>query len=140
VSKRAYLDTSSYLAVLLGEREAPAVLARLRGLVLCTSTLLLVEAERNLLRLARERIIKTDQFQQCMAQLLKDREAMILRDFTGDLALTGEFPLVCVPRSLDLIHLRTAKWFAAEPPGLRHFETLDEAQASAARELGLPLD
>ena len=45
---------------------------------------------------------------------------------------------VSTPRSLDLAHLRTAMWFHAREP-LRRFVTLDEAQADAARELGLPV-
>ena len=135
----AYVDTSSYLAVLLGEKEAAATRKRLTGHVLCSSTLLLVEAERNLVRLAREHLLTLDQFQTAMDQLKADRELFIFRDFTLDLTLTAKFPLVRIPRSLDLIHLRTACWFAAEPEGLHHFETLDSAQAAAAMEMGLPV-
>lgn len=40
--------------------------------------------------------------------------------------------------SLDLAHLRTALWFHAEG-AIDRFVTLDESQAGAARELGLPV-
>lgn len=136
---RAYVDTSSYLTVLLGEKQAMATRKRLAGHVLCSSTLLLVEAERNLVRLAREHLLTVEQFQRAMDQLKADRELFILRDVTIDLTLTGKFPLVRIPRSLDLIHLRTACWFAAEEEGLHRFETLDDAQAAAAKEMGLPV-
>jgi hypothetical protein len=136
---RAYVDTSSYLAILLGEKEAAGARKRLAGHILCSSTLLLVEAERNLVRLAREHLLSVEQFQQAMDQLRTDRELFILRDFTIDLTLTGKFPLVRIPRSLDLIHLRTACWFAGEEEGLQRFETLDDAQAAAALEMGLPV-
>jgi hypothetical protein len=46
-------------------------------------------------------------------------------------------PVVTTPRSLDLAHLRTALWFHRREP-LTRFVTLDETQADAARELGLP--
>jgi hypothetical protein len=47
-------------------------------------------------------------------------------------------PLVSTPRSLDLVHLRTALWFHRERP-LSRFVSLDTAQNQAARELGLPV-
>ena len=139
MTPRAYVDTSSYLAVLLGEAEAAAVRNRLAGHALCSSVLLLLEAERNLVRLAREHLLTAGQFQQAMEHMKADRELFTLRDFTLDLTLTGKFPSVRIPRSLDLIHLRTACWFAQEAEGLDRFETLDEAQAAAAMEMGLPI-
>jgi hypothetical protein len=47
-------------------------------------------------------------------------------------------PPVTTPRSLDLAHLRTAAWFHAQEP-LTRFVTMDTGQASAARDLGLPV-
>lgn len=46
-------------------------------------------------------------------------------------------PAVATPRSLDLTHIRTALWFHAQQP-IDRFLTIDQAQAAAARELGLP--
>jgi hypothetical protein len=47
-------------------------------------------------------------------------------------------PAVATPRSLDLAHLRTALWFHAVEP-IDRFLTMDESQAEAAKELGLPV-
>jgi hypothetical protein len=46
-------------------------------------------------------------------------------------------PVVSTPRSLDLVHLKTALWFHREGP-LDRFLTQDQTQAAAAREMGLP--
>ena len=58
-------------------------------------------------------------------------------DLTLDLCAGVEMPAVSTPRSLDLAHLRAARWFH-EDEKLRRFVTLDETQEIAARELGLP--
>jgi hypothetical protein len=47
-------------------------------------------------------------------------------------------PVLTTPRSLDLIHLRTALAFHRERP-LTRFVSLDGALNSAAREMGLPV-
>ena len=68
----SYLDTSAYLAILLGERPAKGptnILAKRR---LCTSVLLLVEEERNFIRLSRERQLSTDDYHACMERLNTD--------------------------------------------------------------------
>jgi len=46
-------------------------------------------------------------------------------------------PIVSTPRSLDLVHLRTALWFH-QRQALTRFVSLDTPQTQAARELGLP--
>ena len=134
----AYVDTSAYLAVLLGEKEATEVRKRLSGYALCSSTLLLLEAERNLVRMSRGGLLTLKEFENKAGRLRRDRELFVLRDLTPDLCLTGGFPAVRIPRSADLVHLRTAIWFASQPEGLARFETVDEAQAAAAMEMGLP--
>lgn len=135
----AYVDTSAYLAVLLGEEEASAVRKRLAGYALCSSTFLLLEAERNLVRLSREGLLTVREFERAAGRLRQDRELFVLRDLTPDLCLGGGFPAVRMPRSADLVHLRTAAWFASQPAGLARFETLDTGQAAAAMEMGLPV-
>lgn len=139
MKRLAYVDTSAYLAVLLGEAESAAVRKRLSGYSLCSSTLLLIECERNLITMARERLLSVKEFERAMARLRSDAELFVLRDLTPDLCLTGDFPAVHAPRSSDLVHLRTARWFALQPEGLARFESLDTAQMAAAEELGLPV-
>ena len=47
-------------------------------------------------------------------------------------------PVVSTPRSIDLAHLRTALWFHGRER-ITRFVTLDDTQAQAAQELGLPV-
>ncbi len=133
---RVYVDTSAYLSLLLGEPGHARVSVILKRKILCSSSFLFLEAERNLVRFAREGVIDARTFQAAQSQLLQDMSIFILRDFTTDLCLTSIFPAVLLPRSSDLAHLRTAKWFEDEG-GLDGFLTLDKKQAQAARELGL---
>ena len=59
------------------------------------------------------------------------------RDLTVELALVRTFPPVATPRSLVLVHLRTALWFHANQP-LTRFVTLERALQAAASDMGLP--
>jgi hypothetical protein len=133
--RRFYIDTSAYLGVMLGERIAKNLGSLLSQKVLCSSTLLLIESERNLVRLSRAGILPIASYHLAFAQLQKDVEKFILRDLSSDLCLTGSFPAVNTPRSSDLAHLRTARWFL-DNGGLEAFVTLDKAQGNAAREFG----
>lgn len=134
-----YLDTSAYLGVLLHEKGGEEIRKFLADKPLCSSTLLILEAERNLVRLSREKILKPELYELAIEQLKKDREVFLLRELTVDLCLTGTFPPVRTPRSIDLAHLRTARWFL-ENGGLERFLTLDINQKKAAQEFGLPTD
>lgn len=136
--ERVYLDTSAYLAILLGEHGSQAALRALSKRVPCSSSLLLIETERNLVRLSREKILSSSDYRKSMDQVREDREKFLFRDFTVDLCLTGSFPAVKIPRSSDLAHLRTALWFQ-QNGGLQLFMTFDEAQRDAAVDLGLSI-
>lgn len=135
---RVYLDTSAYLAILLGEKQADTVSKFIAGSLPCSSSMLLIEAERNLVHLVRLEKLSAPEFEAAYAQLSADCDAFILRDLTPDLCLTRHFPLIRTPKSADMVHLRTAQWFLANG-GLEAFITLDEQQSLAARELGLPV-
>lgn len=132
-----YLDSSAYLAVLLREPAGGRVAKETEGAELVSSVLLLAEAHRTVARLGRERRLETLDVPRVLAQIESDIEQIILRDVTADLASAQPFPSVSLPRTLDLIHLRTALWFHGRSP-LSRFLTLDERQAASARELGLP--
>jgi hypothetical protein len=71
-------------------------------------------------------------------RLGEDTKFFVLRDLTLDLCQAIMMPAVATPRSLDLAHLRTALWFHAVEP-IDRFLTMDESQAEAAKELGLPV-
>ncbi len=136
--RRVYLDTSAYLCMLLREDGADRLATETRGSELLSSVLLVLEARRNLIRLAREAVLSPKQYRACMEHLEIDTDALVLRDLTLELCASNLMPAIQTPRSLDLVHLRTALWFHAVQP-LDRFVTMDDLQREAARELGLPV-
>ena len=136
--RRLYLDTSAYLCILLAEEGAERLSRETAGAELLSSVLLVLEARRNLIRLAREGTLKADQYKACMERVEQDTELFVLRDLTLDLCASNLLPAIATPRSLDLAHLRTALWFHSAEP-IHRFVTTDGSQAQAAGELGLPV-
>lgn len=136
--RRLYLDTSAYLSILLGEDRADRLSEDTHDAELLSSVLLVLEARRSLIRLAREGTLTSEQYQSCMDRVQEDMNAFVLRDLTLDLCGSNVVPAIATPRSLDLAHLRTALWFHATER-IERFVTLDVAQGEAARELGLPV-
>jgi hypothetical protein len=132
------MDTSAYLCILLGEDGHEQLLRETAGAELLSSVILVLEAVRNLVRLSREGILTTTDFQNCISALNNDTGQFLLRDLSLDLCSSMTMPVVSTPRSLDLVHLRTALWFHQKEK-LTRFVTLDESQGMAARELGLPV-
>jgi hypothetical protein len=138
VTKRLYLDSSAYLCILLGEAGHEKLLREARSAELLSSVVLVLETNRNLIRLSREGILTTAEFQNCVSRFNDDIQQFLLRDLTLDLCVPLTMPVVSTPRSLDLAHLRTALWFHQQQK-LTRFVTLDVSQAMSARELGLPV-
>jgi predicted nucleic acid-binding protein len=136
--RRLYLDTSAYLCILLAEEGSARLSEETAGAELLSSVLLVLEARRNLIRLARDGTLKPEQFTQCMDRVAEDTELFVLRDFTLGLCAPNPLPAIATPRSPDLAHLRTALWFHAAD-SLDRFVTIDGSQAHAAKELGLPV-
>ena len=136
--RRLYLDTSAYLCILLGEDGSEQLSVETDGAELLSSVLLVLEARRNLIRLAREGSLEPEHYQLCMERVDDDIRRFELRDLTLDLCTANLQPAVVTPRSLDLAHLRTALWFHAAAP-LSRFVTIDKGQEAAAKELGLPI-
>lgn len=136
--RRVYVDTSAYLAVVFDEPDAATFEAEMADAVLHSSVLLLLEAQRNLVRSVRDKVITPEAMQDGFERLVRDRDLFILRDLDLDLAMSGTMPVATTPRSLDLAHLRTALWFHRIEP-IDRFVTKDAAQRQAARELGLPV-
>ena len=134
--RRLYFDTSAYLCILLAEEGAERLSEESDGAELLTSALLLLEARRNLIRLAREGTLKADYYKACMDRVEQDAALFAIRDLTIDLCGAHPLPAVATPRTLDLAHLRTALWFHRP---LDRFVTTDAAQRAAAKELGLPV-
>jgi len=112
VKARVYLDSSAYLASLTNDVRATAVRRELEHAAVMSSVLL--------------RVVHAY------------REAFALAPIGIDLCTNRVMPTVSTPRTLDLLHLRTALWFHEQQP-LSSFLSLDAAQNHAAAELGLPL-
>jgi hypothetical protein len=100
--------------------------------------LLVLETKRNLVRLVRQGHLNPEQYDAAIGRLDQDMSLFLLRDLTLDLCQSNAMPVVATPRTLDLVHLRTALWFHAAAP-LDRFVTMDAAQQQAAKELGLPV-
>jgi hypothetical protein len=133
-----YLDTSAYLCILLAEQGSEGLSKETDGAELLSSVILILEARRNLIRLAREGTLKPEQYKTCIERVEQDTSLFVLRDLTLDLCQSNILPAVTTPRSLDLGHLRSALWFHAGE-GIDRFVTMDGSQEQAARELGLPV-
>lgn len=137
-ARRYYVDTSAYLAVLLGESHSSDIAEALRGGALVSSVLLALEAERTLVNLSRTGRLTPAQLQAALDRLRDDMDEFELRELTRDLCLSRVMPMVSTPRSSDLAHLRTALWFHGSR-ALTRFVSLDADQNQAARELELPV-
>ena len=136
--RRLYLDTSAYLCILLRENGGDELAKETDGAELLSSVLLVLESKRNLVRLAREGVLKPEQYKQCLDRLEVDAECFLLSDLTLGLCTSNVMPAVSTPRSLDLVHLRTALSFNSIEP-IDRFLTKDESQRLSAKELGLPV-
>lgn len=137
LGSRLYLDTSAYLCILLGEDGSERLSRETEGAELLSSVLLVLEAKRNLIRLAREGILASSQYKTALDRLEQDVARFTLRDLTLELCQSITMPPVATPRTLDLVHLRTALWFHAVRQ-IERFVTMDTALEQAAKELGLP--
>jgi hypothetical protein len=136
--RRIYLDTSAYLCILLAEDGWKDLARETAGAELVSSVLLVLEAKRNLVRLAREGALTEPQFRECLDRVDLDSELFALHELTLELCQSNSMPVVTTPRSLDLAHLRTALAFHQTEP-MDRFVTVDDAQRQAAREMGLPV-
>jgi hypothetical protein len=137
MAARYYVDTSAYLCILLGEQGSRALTREIGSGHCLSSVLLALEAKRNLVRMSRQGMLDASALTDALARLEQDVEVFALRDLTLDLCTDVRVPMVSTPRSLDLVHLRTALWFHEREP-IRRFLTLDDGQRVAARELALP--
>jgi len=138
LSRRLYIDTSAYLCMVLAQDGSQEISQETSGAQLLSSVLLVLETNRNLVRLAREGRLEGDQYKTAVVRLEQDMSLFLLRDLTLDLCQSKTMPAVITPRSLDLAHVRTALWFHAAER-IDRFVTMDASQEEAAKELGLPV-
>jgi len=135
---RLYLDSSAYLAILTKSSAHASLTAEVHTVEIVSSVLLILETQRNIIRLSRENQISTNDLRAILDKIREDCEIFKLRDLTLDLCDNNTIPVVTTPRSLDLVHLRTALWFHQQKP-LTRFVSLDASLNSSAKELGLPV-
>lgn len=138
MKRRVYLDTSAYLAALLNESRAAAVRRAVDRAAVFSSVLLVAETRRALVRLSREGTLSMPSYVTLVRQVDADCATFALAPVGHDLCASTVMPTVATPRTLDLIHLRTALWFH-EHHTLTSFLSLDAQQNHAAEELGLPV-
>ncbi|MBL9078671.1 MAG: type II toxin-antitoxin system VapC family toxin [Planctomycetes bacterium] len=138
MKRRVYLDTSAYLASLINEARAGAVRKAVDRAAVFSSVLLVAETKRTLVRLSREGSLSMPSYVRLMQQVDDDSSTFALAPTTLELCASHVMPTITTPRTLDLIHLRTALWFH-EQHELTAFLSLDANQNRAAADLGLPV-
>lgn len=138
MKRRVYLDTSAYLASLLNESRAGMVRKAVDKAAVFTSVLLVAETKRTLVRLSREGKVSMQSYVTLSRQVDADCATFALAPVGHELCASQVMPTVATPRTLDLIHLRTALWFHDQHV-LTSFLSLDAQQNHAAAELGLPV-
>ena len=106
--KRFYLDTSAYLCILLNEDGCDQLAAEIDGEKLLSSVLLVLEANRNLIRLARLGHITPADLTHCLQRIDQDLQILLLRDLTLDLCVGREMPTVSTPCSGPAIFMVNA--------------------------------
>jgi predicted nucleic acid-binding protein len=124
-----YLDTSAFVKLLWGERETPSLqtfLAERQEPLLVSSSLLLVEARRAVLREDAAQLPRADLLLTRIGQVSVTRAVLEAASRLPD-------PSV---RSLDAIHVATALQLR---PDLDALVTYDRRLAAAAERQGLPV-
>lgn len=135
--KTVYIDTSVYFGFIVGQDNTLGELIE-GSHVLCSSTLLFAETQRNIVSYLRNARISDVEFKD-MLEIIRLHSRMIMtRALDLELSMDIVFPPVSLPKTLDLIHLRTARWFFSQYSDLL-FLSLDIQQNRAALEMNLKL-
>jgi uncharacterized protein len=124
-----YLDTSAFVKLIWSERETPALqafLAERQELLLVSSSLLLVEARRAVLREDAAQLPRADLLLTRIGQVSVTRAVLEAASRLPDPAV----------RSLDAIHVATALQLR---PDLDALVTYDRRLTAAAEQQGLPV-
>ena len=111
---------------------------KLQRYTLATSSILFLESHRNLLRLMQSETISEDMYFDLLECIDQDYRNFIVKNVDADVVLSKAYPVAMLPKSLDLIHLRTCLWFGRTFPDCS-FLTFDKKQARAAKQMGLKL-
>jgi predicted nucleic acid-binding protein len=108
-----YIETSAVLTWLLGESRADEVVSLVNGAkTMVTSVLTLLEAERGLIRVERQKMLTAAECQKLRGLIVRAKNAWVLMELSEevrDLA-SRRFPVEPL-RTLGAIHLATALVF-----------------------------
>ena len=131
-----YLDTSAYINILTKHPDYTALFKLCQNARLFSSSLLYTEAFRTLVRMAREKLIEPGEFKIMHERLNEDVHTFKMLMPNEEICYSQTMPSVSTPRSMDLMHLRTALWVKTLIGNLQ-FVSCDQRQLQAAAELGL---
>jgi predicted nucleic acid-binding protein len=134
----AYFDSSAVVKVYVQENGRATVLRLLRLHEVVVSAILPVEIRGALRRRAEENTIETSRLPAALSQLTADRAQWnVLAVSTEILGRAEEIVAVHAVRTLDAIHIASAKEFAERVQGRVPFISADHRQVEAAAAVGL---
>lgn len=134
----AYFDSSAVVKVYVQENGRATVLRLLRLHEVVVSAILPVEIRRALRRRAEENAIESSRLPAALNQLTADRAQWnVLAVSTEILGRAEEIVAVHAVRTLDAIHIASAKEFAERLQTRVPFISADHRQVEAAAAVGL---
>lgn len=134
----AYFDSSAVVKVYVQENGRATVLRLLRLHEVVVSAILPVEIRGALRRRAEENTIESSRLPAALNQLTADRAQWnMLAVSTEILGRAEEIVAVHAVRTLDAIHIASAKEFAERVRGRVPFISADHRQVEAAAAVGL---
>jgi predicted nucleic acid-binding protein len=134
----AYFDSSAVVKVYVQENGRATVLRLLRLHEVVVSAVLPVEIRGALRRRAEENAIESSRLSGALSQLAADREQWnVLAVSTEILARAEEIVANYAVRTLDAIHIASAKEFAERLQSRVPFISADHRQVVAAAAVGL---
>lgn len=134
----AYFDSSAVVKIYIQENGRATVLRLLRLHEVVVSAILPVEIRRALRRRAEENAIESSRLPAALNQLTADRAQWnVLAVSTEILGRAEEIVAVHAVRTLDAIHIASAKEFAERLQTRVPFISADHRQVEAAAAVGL---
>jgi uncharacterized protein len=134
----AYFDSSAIVKAYVQESGRAAVLRLLRSYEVVVSVLAPVEIRRALRRRAEENTVDRSRLPAALNQLTTDREQWNLLAVSGAILKRAEDIVAAhAVRTLDAIHIASAKEFSERLQESLPFISADRRQAEAAARVGL---
>ena len=135
-----YVDTSAMVKRYLDEPGHREVLRLLRRHDLVSSVLLPVEVRSAMRRRVDDRTLETARAASVLKRFAADRVVLAMVELTADVLAQAESLVSSYPiRTLDAIHVGSARMFASRIGTTALFVSADERQADVAAAIGLPV-